>query len=167
MPQSGDIHYGETCFSALSSNDRALFRLDHMGVVYQSFNFLPSLSLKENIILPAVMAKRPHDDYLKDCHDLCEELGIADKQDAMPQMVSGGELQRATLVRALINQPDFIFADEPTGNLDTSHRDIIFDCFKRIVREKNVRVIFTSHDPKAKDIADTFIELHDGRMTLS
>ena len=167
VPQSGSLCFESMDISKLSSNQRAAYRLKNAGVVYQSFNFLPSLSVEENILLPSIMAGYSQHVARKRCYDLCVELGIDHQRLSYPQTVSGGELQRAALVRALINEPRVILADEPTGNLDTHNRDIIFSTFKKIKQEKSVSIMFTSHDPYAKSIADQIIELDDGKIVGS
>ena len=164
VPQKGVINFESQNLCTMSHNRRAKYRLENTGVVYQSFNFLPSLTIEENIILPAIMTKQSRSQYIKNYNHLCTELGITNQQKLLPQSVSGGELQRAALVRALINQPKVILADEPTGNLDTSNRDIIFDTFKRIKNEKKISIVFTSHDPIAQEIADQVVELGDGML---
>ena len=163
-PQSGNIFFNSTNLCSLSSNKRANYRLTNTGIVYQSFNFLPSLTLQENITLPAIMANQTKNQYINHCNELCLDLNIQNLQHSLPQTVSGGELQRAALVRALINHPKLILADEPTGNLDTKNRDIIFNTFSKIKQEKKISIVFTSHDPKAKEIADYVIELDDGHV---
>ncbi len=167
VPQKGSINFESQNLCSMSHNRRAKYRLENTGVVYQSFNFLPSLTIEENIILPAIMTKQSRSQYIKNCYRLCAELGITDQQDLLPQSVSGGELQRAALARALINQPKIIFADEPTGNLDTLNRDIILDTFKKIKNEKKLSIVFTSHDPIAREIADQVVELGDGLLLSS
>ena len=164
VPQKGSINFESSDLCQMNHNKRAKYRLENTGIVYQSFNFLPSLTIEENIVLPAIMAKQPRDQYIKNCNQLCQELGIENQQNLLPQSVSGGELQRAALVRALINQPKIIFADEPTGNLDTSNRDIILNTFKKIKNEKELSIVFTSHDPIAYEIADRVVELGDGKL---
>tara|TARA_B100001989_G_scaffold60059_1_gene40080 strand:+ start:151 stop:831 length:681 start_codon:yes stop_codon:yes gene_type:complete len=165
QPQSGKIMFNDTNICQLSANDRANYRLNNTGIIYQAFNFLPSLTIYENIILPAIMANQDSSIYEHRCQELTTLLGINQQLQKLPQAISGGELQRAALVRALINQPQVIFADEPTGNLDTSHRDIIFDTFKQLNSQQDLSLIFTSHDPKAATIADHIIEITDGFAT--
>ncbi|RAP29538.1 ATP-binding protein [Candidatus Marinamargulisbacteria bacterium SCGC AG-343-D04] len=166
-PQTGSIRFNSVDLCSISANERAKYRLANTGIVYQSFNFLPSLSIKENIILPAIMTNQPKTDYLNHCVQLCRELDIESTLHQLPQSVSGGELQRAALARALINNPKIIFADEPTGNLDTNNRNIIFNTFKKIRMEKNISIVFTSHDPAASTIADHTVFLDDGKISTS
>ncbi|RAP31854.1 peptide ABC transporter ATP-binding protein [Candidatus Marinamargulisbacteria bacterium SCGC AG-410-N11] len=165
LPQKGLIKIDNQEINKLSKNNRAKFRLKNIGLVYQSFNFLPSLSIEENIILPALLANQKKSDYLKKCEELTNQLGIQSIKKKMPYSVSGGELQRASLVRALINSPKIILADEPTGNLDTLNRDLIFDTFENIKKYRETNIIFTSHDPKAQKIADQIININDGLIS--
>ncbi len=164
VPQSGCIFFNSSNICEYSDDERAKYRLEQTGVVYQSFNFLPSLSIRENIHLPAILTGQTRKIYDNFCNELSEELGIINTLDQAPNSVSGGELQRAALVRALMNRPKIIFADEPSGNLDTANRDILFKMFIKIKEMRKTSIVFTSHDPEAKDIADQIIELDDGRL---
>ena len=162
VPQKGSITIKGVDLCCLSVNQRANFRLNYMGIVFQSFNFLASLSLKENIILPALLAKKQAKDYIEILIEYSEKFKLNKLLDSMPSQVSGGELQRAAFLRGLINKPDIIFADEPSGNLDSANRDIIFDVMKDIANTTQTSIVFTSHDSAAATIADTILTLEDG-----
>ena len=161
---SGSICIDQVELQSLTQDERSQFRLTNMGIVYQSFNFLPGLSIYENCIIPALMLGLPNDEYDSRYHELAKSFQLDEIQSHMPTQVSGGELQRAAIVRALMNRPKLILADEPSGNLDTQNRDIIFQTFRDIVKSENVTVIMTSHDPVAKDIVDVTYSLDDGRL---
>ena len=163
-PDSGTIDIDKTTVTSLSTDKRSAFRLNMMGIVYQSFNFLPGLSVYENCIIPALMLGTTKHLMNQRLAILAEKFKVSHVLDQLPMNVSGGELQRAAIVRALINSPTLVLADEPSGNLDTENRDIIFETFRSIVKQEAVLIIMTSHDPAAKDIVDQVYNLNDGHL---
>ena len=148
----------------MNHNKRAKYRLENTGIVYQSFNFLPSLTIEENIVLPAIMAKQSRGQYIKNCNQLCQELGIENQQNLLPQSVSGGELQRAALVRALINQPKIIFADEPTGQLDETTSQELYSLLVELHKNHQTTLILTSHDEELVKQAQKTYLLKSGSL---
>ncbi len=163
IPTDGECWVDETCISKLDSEKRAKFRLENIGFVFQSFNFLASLTISENISVPAYLNNGiKNSDIAQKVKSITEILGIDSLLDRYPNEVSGGEIQRASIARALINNPKIVLADEPTGNLDTENREIVLQSFKRIISEFGVTVLMVTHDKELEKSADTIFHLNDG-----
>jgi putative ABC transport system ATP-binding protein len=159
---SGTVSIGGATLNGLS--DRALTRLrrDRVGFVFQSFNLLPTLSAAQNIRLPLELAGRQADRQWFD--QVVGVLGLADRLDHLPAQLSGGQQQRVACARALLCRPDVIFADEPTGNLDSRSGAGVLDFLRRCVRELGQTVVMVTHDPNAAAYADRVVLLADGRL---
>ncbi|MFJ8537206.1 ABC transporter ATP-binding protein [Streptomyces sp. NPDC093591] len=159
---SGQVLLGDTELTGLS--DRALTRVrrDKVGFVFQSFNLLPQLTALENIVLPVTMSGRHlHHDLLD---HLVGVLGIGDRLSHRPAELSGGQQQRVALARALVARPVVVFADEPTGNLDSRSGTEVLDLLRRSVRDLDQTVVMVTHDPRAAAYADRVLVLADGRV---
>ncbi|GGZ80712.1 ABC transporter ATP-binding protein [Streptomyces bluensis] len=161
-PTSGQAVLEGTELSGLS--DRALTRVrrDKVGFVFQSFNLLPQLTALENIALPVTMSGRRLDQDLLD--HLVGVLGIGDRMAHRPGELSGGQQQRVALARALVARPAVVFADEPTGNLDSRSGTEVLDFLRRSVRDLGQTVVMVTHDPRAAAYADRVLVLADGRI---
>jgi len=157
----GQVTILGTDLSQLTENQRADFRLNHIGILYQFFNLLPALTIKENITLPAQLLKK---DYTEQLLQLATYFGIEGLLSKWPEQCSGGECQRVALCRALICQPSLLIADEPTGNLDTKNRDIVLSYFKTLAQEKKIGMVIASHDDALKKMADVVWNLSEGRL---
>jgi putative ABC transport system ATP-binding protein len=159
---SGTVTLGQTPLTGLS--DRALTRLrrDRVGFVFQSFNLLPTLSAAQNIRLPLELAGRRPDRAWFD--HVVGVLGLTDRLDHLPAQLSGGQQQRVACARALLPRPDVIFADEPTGNLDSRSGAGVLDFLRRCVRDLGQTVVMVTHDPNAAAHADRVVLLADGRL---
>ncbi|WP_433047397.1 ABC transporter ATP-binding protein [Dactylosporangium sp. CS-033363] len=158
----GSVRIGGTEITGLS--DRALTRLrrERIGFVFQSFNLLPTLTAEQNITLPLDLAgKRPDPARLR---ELTTTLGLADRLRHRPSELSGGQQQRVACARALLSRPDVIFADEPTGNLDSRSGADLLEFLRRSVRELGQTVVMVTHDPVAASYADRAVLLADGRI---
>ncbi|MGH7885802.1 MAG: ABC transporter ATP-binding protein [Thermodesulfobacteriota bacterium] len=165
VPTDGECWIDEICISKLDSEKRARFRLENIGFVFQSFNFLPSLTIAENISVPAYLNNGiKNSDIERKVKSITKILGINSLFDRYPDEVSGGEIQRASIARALINSPKIILADEPTGNLDTENREIVLQSFKKIIDEFGVTVLMATHDKELERSADTIFHLNDGAL---
>lgn len=140
------------------------FRRDRVGVVFQSFNLLPLLTLEENVALPRVLQGASYDQAQQEAANWLVEVGLSGRQDHKPHQVSGGEMQRAAIARALINQPAVILADEPTGNLDSVTAAQILALFSHLHRQWGKTIILVSHAPEAGQAADRVLRLADGRL---
>lgn len=140
------------------------FRRDRVGVVFQSFNLLPLLTLEENAALPRVLQGASYDQAQQEAAHWLGEVGLSGRRDHKPHQVSGGEMQRAAIARALVNQPAVILADEPTGNLDSVTAAQILELFSHLHRQWGKTIILVSHAPEAGQAADRVLRLQDGRL---
>jgi putative ABC transport system ATP-binding protein len=159
---SGAVFLGDTRLTGLS--DKALTRLrrDRVGFVFQSFNLLPTLTAAQNIRLPLELAGRRPDRQWFD--HVVGVLGLTDRLGHLPAQLSGGQQQRVACARALLPRPDVIFADEPTGNLDSRSGAGVLEFLRRCVRELGQTVVMVTHDPNAAAYADRVVLLADGRL---
>ncbi|MCK9374729.1 MAG: ABC transporter ATP-binding protein [Syntrophobacterales bacterium] len=144
--------------------DLTRFRRDRVGVVFQSFNLLPLLTLKENVALPRVLQGTPYDLAQQEATRWLGEVGLSARLNHKPHQVSGGEMQRAAIARALINQPAVILADEPTGNLDSVTAAQVLELFSDLHRRFQKTIVLVSHAPEAGQAADRVLRLRDGRL---
>ena len=159
---SGRIWIGDTEITALNEKQLTRLRRDSVGFVFQAFNLLPTLTAEENITLPGDIAGRRTDpDWLK---RVIETLGIGDRLRHRPSELSGGQQQRVAVARALASRPQIIFADEPTGNLDSRSGGEVLGFLRGSVDELGQTVVMVTHDPVAASHADTVLFLADGRI---
>jgi ABC-type lipoprotein export system ATPase subunit len=163
-PDSGDIYLDKTNISSLNQNEISDLRLSKIGIVFQFFNFLPSMSLAQNIQVPAHLLRTSRAEILAKTEELAEKVGISHLLKKHPHQVSGGEMQRAAIARALINSPSCILADEPTGNLDPSNSAGVINLLKDLVIEQGAALIVVTHDDQVVSKADRILELSDGRL---
>jgi putative ABC transport system ATP-binding protein len=160
---SGSVRLGGTELTALSDRALTLLRRERLGFVFQSFNLLPTLTAAGNIRLPLDLAGRRPDPGWWDT--VIDVLGLRDRLDHRPAELSGGQQQRVACARALISRPEVVFADEPTGNLDSRSGAGVLEFLRRSVRELDQTVVMVTHDPIAASHADRVIFLADGRLT--
>ncbi len=159
---AGEIRIGETLLGGLGDRGLADLRRNRVGFVFQQFNLLPTLSARENITLPLAIAKRKVDpDWFA---TVVDAVGLADRLTHRPSELSGGQQQRVACARALLAKPDVIFADEPTGNLDSRSSTEILTFLRRSVREFNQTIVMVTHDAGAAAYADRVVFLRDGRV---
>ncbi len=140
------------------------FRRDKVGVVFQSFNLLPLLTLVENVALPRVLQGVPYPQAQGEAEHWLTEVGLGARLDHKPHQVSGGEMQRAAIARALINDPAVVLADEPTGNLDSATAAQILQLFSHLHHQWRKTVVLVSHAPEAGVAADRVLKMQDGRL---
>ena len=160
-PSSGNIIIDQINLYQMSIKELHQFRNQKMGFVFQFHHLLPELSALENILMPTLKVdKNPK--YKSMAMDLLKEFGIADKADKLPSQISGGEQQRVAIARALVMEPRFLFADEPTGNLDSLNGLLVMNLFKRINQERGTTIIFVTHDQLFADMATRKINMVDG-----
>jgi putative ABC transport system ATP-binding protein len=160
---SGSAWVGDVDITGLDDRALTLLRRERIGFVFQSFNLLPTLTAAQNIRLPLELAGRSPDRQWWD--RVIDVLGIADRLGHRPSELSGGQQQRVACARALIGRPDVIFADEPTGNLDSRSGLEVLSFLRSSVRELDQTVVMVTHDPVAASNADRVIFLADGRLT--
>ena len=160
----GEVEIAGTKVLGLSEKRTAEFRNRHIGFVFQFHNLLPEFSALENVMMPALIGGAKRKDAEQQALELLDAVGLTERADHKPAQLSGGEQQRVAIARALINRPSVIFADEPTGNLDTHNRDeiqrLLFD-----VREKfGQTIIMVTHDERLAEMADRKIVMSDGQI---
>jgi ABC-type lipoprotein export system ATPase subunit len=148
----------------LSEPELTRFRRDRVGVVFQSFNLLPLLTLQENVALPRVLQGAPYEAAREEAVRWLTEVGLGGRLNHRPHQVSGGEMQRAAIARALINSPAVVLADEPTGNLDSVTTARILELFSHLHRQWRKTVVLVSHAPEAGNYASRVLPMQDGRL---
>jgi putative ABC transport system ATP-binding protein len=140
------------------------FRRDRVGVVFQSFNLLPLLTLQENVALPRILQGASYEVAREEAVRWLIEVGLGERLNHRPHQVSGGEMQRAAIARALINSPGVVLADEPTGNLDSVSTGKILELFSHLHRQWRKTVVLVSHAPEAGNYASRVLPMQDGRL---
>jgi putative ABC transport system ATP-binding protein len=158
----GHVHIGDTPVTGLSDAGLTKLRRDKVGFIFQQFNLLPTLTAEENILLPLNIAGRKPDKQWYDT--VITTVGLADRLHHRPAQLSGGQQQRVACARALVARPDVIFADEPTGNLDSRSGAEVLNFLRNSVREHHQTIVMVTHDPNAASYADRVIFLADGRL---
>ena len=158
----GQVFVGDVDLGTLSDRDLTLLRRDRIGFVFQAFNLVPTLSARENIVLPARLAGRRPDRAWLD--EVVATVGLGDRLAHRPSELSGGQQQRVAVARALAGRPDIVFADEPTGNLDSRSGAEILGFLRRAVDDMGQTVVMVTHDPLAAANADSVVFLADGRI---
>jgi len=162
VPTSGRTFVGDLEIGTLDDSGLTQMRRDRVGFIFQSFNLVPTLSAAENITLPVDLTGKKVDRVWFDF--LVDQLGIKDRLTHRPAELSGGEQQRAACARALISRPDLIFADEPTGNLDSNASTELLRFLRRSVTELGQSIVMVTHDPRAAAFADRVVFLADGTL---
>ncbi|GAA1254704.1 ABC transporter ATP-binding protein [Pseudonocardia aurantiaca] len=161
----GTVTVAGTDLGSLDDDTLTTFRREHVGFVFQSFNLLPMLTAFQNIVLPLELGGRRVDDAVRErAHTLADVLGVADRLGHRPAELSGGQQQRVAIARALITSPDLLFADEPTGNLDSTTSAEVLEHLRRSVRELGQTVVMVTHDRNAAAYADDVVTMQDGRI---
>lgn len=161
-PTSGKVNIqGEDIYS-LNSDKIAIFRRRQVGLIYQFYNLIPILNVKENITLPCELDGRTPDK--KELCDLINTLGLKDRVSHLPNQLSGGQQQRVSIGRALINHPAILLADEPTGNLDSRSSDEIVELLKLSNQKYNQTIVMITHNLEIAKIADRILRIEDGRL---
>ena len=146
----------------LSNNQIARFRNLNIGFVFQFHNLLPEFTALENVCIPGYISKKKSTDVEAKALQLFELLGIADRKDNKPSELSGGEQQRASVARALINDPEIVFADEPSGNLDSKNANELHELFFKLREELNQTFVIVTHNEHLAQMADRILEIQDG-----
>lgn len=164
LPDAGKIKIDGNDVTALKERDRTLFRRQHIGIIFQSFNLIPTLTVLENITLPFELqgkTKRVADKHAK---ALLERVGLADRLKTYPDRLSGGQQQRVAIARALVHEPRLILADEPTGNLDRETGDQILELLLEMTREAGKTLIMATHSMEVISLADRVFRVADGKL---
>ena len=162
QPTEGKVIIEGTSLSALNRTQAAIFRRRKVGLVYQFYNLIPTLTIRKNILMPLLLDKKqPDPEYFE---QVVQALGIADRLESLPNQLSGGQQQRAAIARSLIYRPALLLADEPTGNLDQKRSKEIMDLLKLTNRNLKQTILLITHDDRAALEADRIITLEDGRI---
>jgi lipoprotein-releasing system ATP-binding protein len=165
-PDSGRILYDGEAVQGLSDKKLSAFRNSHIGFIFQFHQLLSEFSARENVALPAMIGGMSRAKALRRADELLDLLGLADRRQHKPAQLSGGERQRTAVARALVNNPRVVFADEPTGSLDSRNRDEIQELFSSLRDSLGQTFVIVTHDPTLSDIADRTIHMADGRVVL-
>ena len=163
-PSSGRIRLAERDITDLTEDQLAPVRNELTGFVFQAFHLVPSLNALENVMLPAEL--RGDDEAAGKAERLLKRVRLWDRRQNFPQQLSGGEKQRAAICRALINEPKIVFADEPTGNLDSENSQAIIELMMELHREHNTTLVLATHSAEVARLADRTLSLHDGRLLV-
>jgi putative ABC transport system ATP-binding protein len=161
-PTGGSVEIGGTEITTLGDTDLTKLRREHIGFIFQFFNLLPMLSAEENIVLPLTIAgEKPDKAWLE---QLIESVGLKDRRTHRPSELSGGQQQRVAIARALVSKPTVVFADEPTGNLDSKTGGEILELLRQAVQDAGQTTVMVTHDPRSASIADRILFLADGNI---
>lgn len=163
-PDDGHIDIAGTDVTRLSPSALSKFRNQHIGFVFQFHQLLPEFTAEENVMIPALIANDKHSTARQRALELLDYMGLSERADHKPAQLSGGEKQRVAVARALMNQPDLIFADEPTGALDTRNRSELHDLFFRLRADLGQTFIIVTHDEELSHLTDRCIHLLDGQI---
>jgi lipoprotein-releasing system ATP-binding protein len=164
-PDSGTLLFKGVEPFKLPEKERAAFRNRHIGFVFQFHQLLPEFTALENVMIPALIARRKYEETEKKAKELLDFLRLTDRIKHKPSELSGGEKQRVAVARALINSPSVILADEPSGSLDTKNRDELHDLFFDLRREMGQTFVIVTHDEQLALLADRIIHMKDGMIT--
>ena len=163
-PDRGEVIIGGERLSALSGDRRAAFRNRHLGFVFQSHQLMPEFTAVENVAIPAMISGKSRREAMAEASELLRRLSLGDRLDHRPAELSGGEKQRVAVARAIINHPEIVLADEPTGALDSVRKRELLELFLRLREEEGLSFIVVTHDRETAEIADRSLLLSDGRI---
>ena len=163
-PTSGTIRLESLALDSLSDDALTALRRTRVGFVFQFFNLLPTLTVLENVELPLLLAGRPPREVEAMARPLLERVGLGGRLRHYPRQLSGGEMQRAALARALIHRPAILIADEPTGNLDTENGRLVLNLLTELNRETGVTMLLATHAPEVAAAAHRVVRMRDGRI---
>ena len=163
-PTGGKVMLDGKEITSATEDELALFRRDNVGFIFQSFNLIPTLSAWENVALPLFPVKMTAEERERRAMELLEQMDLGHRVDHLPSALSGGEKQRVAIARALINHPKVLFADEPTGNLDSATGDAIMEILNRLHTQEGVAILMVTHESELAKTADRVIRMHDGEV---
>ena len=163
-PSGGDVMLAGQRLSDLDDEALSILRRRKVGFVFQTFNLIPMLTARENVMLPLLVDGRDPDQAQERMENLLQLVLIADRKDHKPDQLSGGQQQRVAIARALITEPDIVMADEPTGNLDTKSGTVVLDLLRRVREGSGTSIVMVTHDPRSSSYADRVVYLRDGKV---
>ncbi|MCC0652559.1 MULTISPECIES: ABC transporter ATP-binding protein [unclassified Clostridioides] len=161
-PTSGKVYMNGTDISHFNDDKMSIIRRRNIGFVFQFYNLIPNLNVEENIMLPLLLDGKKMNDYKNQLNDILEIVGLSDKRKHIPRKLSGGQQQRVAIARALIGKPEILFADEPTGNLDSKTGAEIMQLLRKINQESGQTIIMVTHSPEAAGSSNRIITVLDG-----
>lgn len=163
-PSEGEYHFDGQLVGDLDDNQLAYLRRDKIGFIFQQFNLMARSTALQNVMLPMIYSNTLRDARIQRAKELLEIVDLSDREDHMPSELSGGQMQRVAIARALANDPDLLFADEPTGNLDTKSGKHVMDHLKKLNKKGTTLILVTHEDQLAKQ-ADRIIKIKDGKLS--
>jgi len=165
-PADAQIIVGDTDITTLDETRQTLFRRDHIGIVFQFFNLIPTLTVLENIALPLELRGENHAKSEQQARLLLERVGLGGRGNAYPDKLSGGEQQRVAIARALIHEPTVVLADEPTGNLDEETGKAVLDLLLELTKHLGKTLVMATHNPEIVPYADRVCKIHEGKLVI-
>jgi len=166
-PDTGSVTVAGVELTQLGERERTLFRRKHIGFVYQAFNLVPTLNVADNVRLVLELNKVPASTAASRIEELLDAVGLANRADSYPDVLSGGEQQRVAIARALAHEPAVLLADEPTGNLDDATAEDVLELLDRLVRSSGHTMLTATHSQHVASRCDRVIQLHNGRLAAS
>lgn len=164
---AGEIFIGETKVSALNDRAMTLFRRDQIGIIFQFFNLIPTLTVLENVTLPRELGGAAHREVEGQALALLERVGLGNRAHTFPDKLSGGEQQRIAIARALVHEPALVLADEPTGNLDEDTGAQVLALLLELTRDAGRTLIMATHNPEIVPLADRVARIHEGKLHIT
>lgn len=161
QPHEGEVHIADTNFYALSAGKQAMLRNEKIGYIFQNYFLLPELTAIENVLVPGMIGGKSNREQARAA---LERVGLAERIDHLPAELSGGEQQRVAIARALVNNPSIIFADEPTGNLDSNNGTEVMKILLDVVAEHNATLVVVTHDDALAKLGDRVLTIKDGKI---
>ncbi|HLL03474.1 MAG TPA: ABC transporter ATP-binding protein [Myxococcaceae bacterium] len=162
VPSSGSIRIDGQELARMEDTALSTFRRERLGFIFQFFNLMPTLTAVENVMLPGLLAGRAHAQLLSSAQALLETVGLRGREHHRPDELSGGEMQRVAVARALLTEPALLLADEPTGNLDSKTGTEVLRLLREATRQRQLTVVMVTHDPRAAAVGDRIVRLADG-----
>ncbi len=164
-PTSGEVHFNNEKLSDFSKSDLLKFRSNEIGLIFQFSELIPNLTVRENILLPALFSKKfTSEEFENTCDYLLNKLELKKFEDKLPRKLSGGQIQKAAIARALINEPEILLADEPSGDLDPENSNLVRNLFREY-NQKGLTILLVTHDMKLAFDAKTIYEMREGKFT--
>ncbi len=163
-PDSGEIYVGGQAIHALSEREATMYRRKQIGIIFQQFNLIPTLTAVENVELPGMLAGEPSGEIRSRANELLDLLGLSQRSHHRPDALSGGEQQRVAIARALLFKPPVVFADEPTGNLDSANAEKLWSLLGDVAKEHDTTIVMVTHEPAAAAHCRAVFIVSDGRI---